>query len=112
MLCNIYAAPGDSPRNVTLTAVSDSEIFVSWEPPSKPNGIIRRYKIELTNIATANKGTDIYVGNRTYETLKNLLPNTLYKIQILAETARGPGPLSQPVNIRTKFTGNCFIFFI
>lgn len=104
-----FLAPGDPPQNVTLVAISESEIYVSWEPPSIPNGIITRYTIELTNIATGVQTPYIYVG-RLYTTLNNSLPNTLYKVRVRAETSRGIGPFSQPVTIKTQFIGK-FIFF-
>ena len=41
-------APSDPVRNVTIfnvTDVDDIAVFITWEPPTDPNGFIRYYRI-------------------------------------------------------------------
>lgn len=46
--CFVLSVPGP-PAGVKAAAASNSVVFVSWLPPSKVNGIIRKYTVFCSN---------------------------------------------------------------
>ena len=46
--------PSTPPRNVVISNVTDGDdiaVFITWDPPSDPNGIIRYYRVEFQQIS-------------------------------------------------------------
>ena len=103
------AGPDDSPQNVTATAVSSTEIEVSWEevPAIDQNGVITMYEVRYTpeprfqgEIPTNTTNTSIMTI-----TLMDLEEYVNYNISVRAYTSEGPGPYSAGVVERTFEAG-------
>ncbi len=110
----------------TLSSIS---IQVSWQPPHEDfqNGIITGYKIIYERIddrdqAPVDFGDDesqlidegemevnVGPGVRSY-ILNDLNKWTLYDISVLAKTAVGDGPASDPIPVRTDEDGRWHLF--
>lgn len=44
------SAPGSPVQNVMVSNVTDGDdiaVFITWDPPSNPNGIIQYYRVEF-----------------------------------------------------------------
>ncbi|XP_072021945.1 receptor-type tyrosine-protein phosphatase F-like isoform X2 [Amphiura filiformis] len=110
------SVPGAPPRDVIGTTLSSISIQVNWNPPPEDfqNGIITGYKLIYERDSNGDSGDDeesllqedgpmeISVGPRvTSYTLNDLNKWTEYDISVLASTAVGDGPASDPVKIRT-----------
>uniref|UniRef100_A0A1X7VB07 Uncharacterized protein n=1 Tax=Amphimedon queenslandica TaxID=400682 RepID=A0A1X7VB07_AMPQE len=71
--------------NATLT-----EINISWNPPTIPNGIITVYEIRYRE-STSTGPYNITNTTNTYYSIVGLIPNTSYTVGVRAYTSIGPG---------------------
>lgn len=62
--------------------------MLSWDPPYRPNGIIRGYDLKLQG--PEKNGSSTTSNNSII--LEDLLPFTLYSFFASARTVKGPGP--------------------
>ncbi|XP_055886078.1 tyrosine-protein phosphatase Lar-like isoform X13 [Biomphalaria glabrata] len=96
-------APGSPPENVIARAISATDVSVTWDEPTTPNGVIQGYKVFYTlkpedpvffwdNIETKNGRS---------ATISKLKPNVTYAISVLAFSSVGQGPLSRAVQVLT-----------
>ncbi|XP_072551327.1 phosphatidylinositol phosphatase PTPRQ [Salminus brasiliensis] len=79
--------PDSPPRDLAIVNTTSSTATITWSPPDKPNGIIRRY--------------EVFYGNDTYShavnstvpsiTLRNLRPYSHYSVSVRAHTQLGHG---------------------
>ena len=79
--------PESSPEGIPkplLSARGAESIFVQWEVPNQPNGVI-------TNYAVVVNGTEVNVGLNMTQLISGLKPYTIYSVQIKACTAKGCG---------------------
>jgi len=92
--------PADPPANVSITNTSAYSLFIEWDPPNTPNGIIVNYTIYLdyNNGTTDVRITDF---NTTEYLLEGLSPHQLVGVEITANTSIGEGPNSPIQEIRT-----------
>ncbi|XP_054436568.1 fibronectin type III domain-containing protein 3B isoform X2 [Pteronotus mesoamericanus] len=82
----------------TLNAYPDSPsvcLVLNWEEPCNNGSEILAYNIDLGD-------TCITVGNTTTHILKDLLPETTYRIRIQAINDIGAGPFSQFIKAKTR----------
>lgn len=82
----------------TLHAHPDSPsvcLVLNWEEPCNNGSEILAYNIDLGD-------TSITVGNTTTHILKELLPETTYRIRIQAINEIGAGPFSQFIKTKTR----------
>ncbi|XP_036902414.1 fibronectin type III domain-containing protein 3B isoform X5 [Sturnira hondurensis] len=82
----------------TLSAHPDSPsvcLVLNWEEPCNNGSEILAYNIDLGD-------TCIPVGNTTTHVLKDLLPETTYRIRIQAINEIGAGPFSQFIKAKTR----------
>ena len=51
---HVHTAPGSEPSNFTGTALNSTNIYLTWDPPPPEdiNGVIREYKINVTEEET------------------------------------------------------------
>ena len=101
------AAPSSQPSNLNGYAVNATHIFLQWEPPPEnaTNGIIREYRINITEILT---GAMLYYTTDpdTRELLFGPLhPFYTYQCVIVAHTIE-PGPFTEAIFIQTEEAGN------
>ncbi|XP_055886068.1 tyrosine-protein phosphatase Lar-like isoform X5 [Biomphalaria glabrata] len=101
-------APGSPPENVIARAISATDVSVTWDEPTTPNGVIQGYKVFYTlkpedpvffwdNIETKNGRS---------ATISKLKPNVTYAISVLAFSSVGQGPLSRAVQVLTAEGAN------
>ena len=88
-LCfSVSTEPESPPNDLSGVAKTSTSIFLSWNIPQKPNGVITHY--ELYSFGGGQ------VFNRTVmettTTLNGLLPYTNYSCSITAHTSAGGGP--------------------
>ena len=97
-------APLDPPTNVSVTNTSAHSLFVEWDPPNTPNGIVVNYTIYLDY---NNGTTDVMITdfNTTEYLLEGLSPHQLVGVEITASTSAGEGPSSPIQEIRTHQAG-------
>uniref|UniRef100_A0A667GR78 Fibronectin type III domain containing 3B n=1 Tax=Lynx canadensis TaxID=61383 RepID=A0A667GR78_LYNCA len=82
----------------TLNAYPDSPfvcLVLNWEEPCNNGSEILAYNIDLGD-------TSITVGNTTTHVIKDLLPETTYRIRIQAVNEIGAGPFSQFIRAKTR----------
>uniref|UniRef100_A0A8C9BFL6 Fibronectin type III domain containing 3B n=1 Tax=Phocoena sinus TaxID=42100 RepID=A0A8C9BFL6_PHOSS len=82
----------------TLNAYPDPPsvcLVLSWEEPCNNGSDILAYNIDLGD-------TSITVGNTTTHVMKDLLPETTYRIRIQAINEIGAGPFSQFIKAKTR----------
>ncbi|XP_059019453.1 fibronectin type III domain-containing protein 3B [Mustela lutreola] len=82
----------------TLNAYPDSPfvcLVLNWEEPCNNGSEILAYNIDLGD-------TSITVANTTTHIIKDLLPETTYRIRIQAVNEIGAGPFSQFIRAKTR----------
>ncbi|KAK3525234.1 hypothetical protein QTP86_024949 [Hemibagrus guttatus] len=89
---------GIAPESLTLTPLDDM-IFLKWEEPVEPNGLITQYEISYQSIESFDPSVNVPGPRRTISKLKNetyhmfsgLQPGTTYLVSVRARTAKGFG---------------------
>jgi len=78
-------------------------LFIEWDPPLIPNGIITLYTI----YAAYENGSDILIVNSSERIyiLEGLSPHQLVLISMSASTIVGEGPVSHAIAERTSQAG-------
>ncbi|KJH44141.1 fibronectin type III domain protein [Dictyocaulus viviparus] len=95
--------PTGPPLNLQSTIRKDSELGFKWDPPEcvHQNGNVTQYEFELVGMDEWNEGTREGVTPRSNTLIDQLQPGSLYRMRVRAYTAEGPGPWSDPLEIRT-----------
>ncbi|XP_066923568.1 usherin-like [Clytia hemisphaerica] len=81
---------GDVPKGVsapTISQIKDRSVIATWNPPSRPNGIIKRYT--LVSKQKNNVETSHYSGLITTVQVTALSPFTVYNFSVIACTEDG-----------------------
>ncbi|XP_064195940.1 receptor-type tyrosine-protein phosphatase U isoform X1 [Anguilla rostrata] len=89
---------GIAPDSLTFTPLEDM-IFLKWEEPVEPNGLITQYEISYQSIESSDPGINVpgprrtvsKLRNETYHMFSNLHPGTTYLISVRARTGKGFG---------------------
>uniref|UniRef100_A0A674NG17 protein-tyrosine-phosphatase n=1 Tax=Takifugu rubripes TaxID=31033 RepID=A0A674NG17_TAKRU len=90
---------GIAPESLTFTPLDDM-IFLKWEEPVEPNGLITQYEVSpYQSIESSDPGINVpgprrtvsKLRNETYHMFSNLHPGTTYLISVRARTAKGFG---------------------
>uniref|UniRef100_A0A8C4Z4B1 protein-tyrosine-phosphatase n=1 Tax=Gadus morhua TaxID=8049 RepID=A0A8C4Z4B1_GADMO len=89
---------GIAPESLTFSPLDDM-IFLKWEEPVEPNGLITQYEISYQSIESSDPGINIpgprrtvsKLRNETYHMFSNLHPGTTYLISVRARTTKGFG---------------------
>jgi len=113
----MLAVPGGPPQNMTVDAISSTQILLSWKsPPSDvQNGRIRSYAIFVLEIQTNTSLTYEVNTSLTYEVNTSLTyeVNTGGRLQVgslhpyfeyecsVAAVTIGPGPYTSPLSVET-----------
>ena len=93
----ITIVPASSPQAVEVTAADSRTLFISWSPPpdEDQNGIIREYRINITEVET---GMVMFLTTSDTDTLVSPLhPAYTYKCTVSAYTV-AEGPRSEVVS--------------
>uniref|UniRef100_A0A8C4FFX1 protein-tyrosine-phosphatase n=1 Tax=Dicentrarchus labrax TaxID=13489 RepID=A0A8C4FFX1_DICLA len=89
---------GIAPESLTFTPLDDM-IFLKWEEPIEPNGLITQYEISYQSIESSDPGINVpgprrtvsKLRNETYHMFSGLHPGTTYLVSVRARTAKGFG---------------------
>uniref|UniRef100_A0A673AYE8 protein-tyrosine-phosphatase n=1 Tax=Sphaeramia orbicularis TaxID=375764 RepID=A0A673AYE8_9TELE len=89
---------GIAPESLTFTPLDDM-IFLKWEEPVEPNGLITQYEISYQSIESSDPSINVpgprrtvsKLKNETYHMFSNLHPGTTYLISVRARTGKGFG---------------------
>jgi len=100
----VHTAPSASPQNLTGISLNSRVISFSWSPPpsTDTNGIIREYRINVTEVETGTVFTQ--TTTTTSITIQSLHPYYLYRCVVSAYTV-GIGPYTEVFIIRTPEDG-------
>ena len=99
--------PDDAPGNVRVSGDTPSSVFVSWIPPSIPNGVITAYNVYI-NHSDGSPGMLMQsISAATNYTVAGLQPYEQVSVRISASTATGEGPISDTVTGRSRELGAC-----
>ncbi len=80
--------------------VTGSQLIVSWDTPSTPNGVITGYNVTLSGVNLVNSmgiGIDpnsAIVMETSYTVAHSSIPYSDYTVVVFASTSAGPGPLT------------------
>ena len=111
MMTIISLVPASAPINSMATAVSSTEIMVTWDLvfPIDQNGIITEYEVMYEPLETFNDSIGIGTINvttpNTSIVLSGLQEYVDYSVRVRAFTSVGPGPLSSAIQERTSEDG-------
>ncbi|XP_071033354.1 tyrosine-protein phosphatase Lar isoform X4 [Parasteatoda tepidariorum] len=96
--------PGSAPRNVQATPLSSSTVVIQWDPPKEPNGQVTGYKVYYTTNphVPVQAWQSQIVDNNQLTTISDLMTDAIYSIRVQAFTSRGPGPLSNTIQMKTQ----------
>uniref|UniRef100_A0AAQ4NX77 protein-tyrosine-phosphatase n=1 Tax=Gasterosteus aculeatus aculeatus TaxID=481459 RepID=A0AAQ4NX77_GASAC len=89
---------GIASESLTFTPLDDM-IFLKWEEPVEPNGLITQYEISYQSIESSDPGINVpgprrtvsKLRNETYHMFSGLHPGTTYLVSVRARTAKGFG---------------------
>ncbi|XP_077821471.1 receptor-type tyrosine-protein phosphatase U isoform X37 [Macaca mulatta] len=89
---------GIAAESLTFTPLEDM-IFLKWEEPQEPNGLITQYEISYQSIESSDPAVNVpgprrtisKLRNETYHVFSNLHPGTTYLFSVRARTGKGFG---------------------
>ena len=97
-----FTAPGSHPSNTTGTTLNSTHIYLMWEPPQDPNGLIHGYRVNVTEVET---GRMFQLSTNTTSIVIGFLhPYYTYNCTVVAVTI-APGPFSSVITVRTDEAG-------
>ncbi len=99
-------APGSHPLNSTGYTLNSTHIFLDWSSPALEdvNGIIREYRINVTEVETGVLTQHTTDPSMTEIVVGPLHPFYVYHCTILAYTVEG-GPSTTVISLRTAEDG-------
>lgn len=102
-------APTSQPQTVLVSAQDSRAVFISWEspPPEEQNGIIREYRINVTEVNTGTMWQLVSTTNS--KVVSTLHPNYVYEFEVTAFTI-GTGPYSAAFSVTTPEDGKSIFF--
>ena len=91
-LPNLFVVPNE-PQQLETDTVTSTSVTLKWQPPMYPNGVIKKYSVHCDG-----KNIDEFGDPESHnmiDTIKELMPDSDYVIEIKAHTRVGSGtPLS------------------
>ena len=102
----IFAAPGTHPSNFTGMSLNSTHIYLTWEPPppSQVNGVIREYRLNVTEDVTGTVLQYTTDPNNRQMTVGPLHPYYIYHCSVVAVTVQ-QGPYTSVFTIQTEEDG-------
>ena len=97
-LSHVSTVPSDSPTILRAISLSSYSIYISWSSPTIPNGLIRRYHINIIEQNTHTSWQIITINQ--YIEIVRLHPYYIYSITVAAVTI-DEGPYSHSVDVVT-----------
>ena len=105
LTCATRAVPEDAPANVRVVGSSPSSVFISWVPPTTPNGIITTYNLYISYGDGSPSVTMQSNAASTNYTVTGLQPYQLVSAKISASNSAGEGPMSDSATGRVRELG-------
>ena len=102
-----FSAPSAPPEELVAASISSTSFVLSWSPPpiSQQNGIIREYRVNITEIQT---GLSIILNSTsTSVSALSLHPYYTYECTVSAYTVGG-GPYSEVFTVTTSEDGRLY----
>ncbi|XP_042194557.1 receptor-type tyrosine-protein phosphatase U isoform X2 [Callorhinchus milii] len=115
----IFQTDEDVPGGIPAESISgtplEDMIFLKWEEPLEPNGVITQYEISYQSIESSDptlripgpRRTLSKPRNETYHVFSNLDPGTTYLFSVRASTGKGFGQTAQ-TEITTNISAPAF----
>ena len=113
LISSLYStAPSAAPENITATAITATQILVSWDPPPPEhrNGPILAYNFTATDASTGLVVSSAILQTRS-SLVSSLRPFTLYNFTLSARTSVGYGPSGSAVET-TLQDSECGIYSV
>ncbi|XP_060640646.2 receptor-type tyrosine-protein phosphatase U isoform X2 [Anolis sagrei] len=91
--------PGGIATESLIFTLLEDMIFLKWEEPAEPNGIITQYEISYQSIESSDPAINVpgprrtvsKLRNETYHVFSNLHPGTTYLFSVRARNGKGFG---------------------
>uniref|UniRef100_A0A3Q3G4C3 Protein tyrosine phosphatase receptor type Q n=1 Tax=Labrus bergylta TaxID=56723 RepID=A0A3Q3G4C3_9LABR len=91
--------PMSPPRNLTIYNHTAVSVWLSWELPLEPNGVVIQYGFRIRDLITHTNSS----GPSTTEYLSGFRPHSSYEISVYSYTRVGHGnQFSSPVTFKTN----------
>uniref|UniRef100_A0A3Q2Q8Z4 Protein tyrosine phosphatase receptor type Q n=1 Tax=Fundulus heteroclitus TaxID=8078 RepID=A0A3Q2Q8Z4_FUNHE len=91
--------PSSPPRNLTIYNHTAVSVWLTWEPPLEPNGVVIKYGFRIQDLITQTNSS----GPSTAEHLSGFRPHSSYEISVYSYTRVGHGnQFSSPVTFTTN----------
>ena len=100
----IPAAPSAPPSSVRVSVESSTAISVQWglvEPCADQNGPITGYSVRYGEMGSGRTQNKAVSGDSRMTTISELTKETVYTVEVAAETRAGTGVYSLPLTIQT-----------
>uniref|UniRef100_A0A8C5DTH8 Protein-tyrosine-phosphatase n=1 Tax=Gouania willdenowi TaxID=441366 RepID=A0A8C5DTH8_GOUWI len=95
--------PESPPRNVTIFNHTAFSVWLNWEPPLEPNGVVIKYGFQIRDLVTHTVTHQNSSGASTMEHLSGFRPHSSYEISVYSYTRVGHGNhFSTPVTFTTN----------
>ena len=103
----LSVAPNVSPIVTVGYSIDSSTVAIQWTPPPPEdhNGIIREYRVLITNVNTGENETRVFSSNTGI--IGMLTPSYVYKLSVTAVTV-AEGPYSTSITITLPEDGEKF----
>ncbi|XP_014873798.1 phosphatidylinositol phosphatase PTPRQ isoform X2 [Poecilia latipinna] len=97
------AGPSSPPRNLTIYNHTAVSVWLTWEPPLEPNGVVIKYGFRIRDLITQTVTHRNSSGSSTTEHLSGFRPHSSYEISVYSYTRVGHGnQFSSPVTFTTN----------
>ncbi|XP_043980566.1 phosphatidylinositol phosphatase PTPRQ [Gambusia affinis] len=97
------AGPSSPPRNLTIYNHTAVSVWLTWEPPLEPNGVVIKYGFRIQDLITQTVTHQNSSGSSTSEHLSGFRPHSSYEISVYSYTRVGHGnQFSSPVTFTTN----------
>ncbi|KAK1887415.1 Phosphatidylinositol phosphatase PTPRQ [Dissostichus eleginoides] len=95
--------PMSPPRNLSIYNHTAVSVWLSWEPPLEPNGVVIQYGFRIRDLITHTVTHRNSSGPSTIEDLSGFRPHSSYEISVYSYTRVGHGnQFSSPVAFTTN----------
>ncbi|XP_061677981.1 phosphatidylinositol phosphatase PTPRQ [Syngnathoides biaculeatus] len=103
MLHTDEGGPMSPPRNLSVFNQTAVSVWLSWEPPLEPNGVVLQYGFRIRELITDTVTRQNSSGPSTTEYISGFRPHSSYEISVHSYTRVGHGDqFSSPVTFTTN----------